>query len=56
MSWQIIVALVVSIPIILLPMLVVWYLNIGGMLSAAKEANAKQATQKQTVKAAVKAD
>ena len=27
MSWQIIVALVVALPIILLPVLLVWYLN-----------------------------
>jgi len=37
MEWQVIVALAVSIPVILLPVIFVWYLNIGGILAAYKK-------------------
>jgi hypothetical protein len=33
MHWQIIVALVVMIPVIILPVAVIWYLNIGRIKS-----------------------
>ena len=38
MQWELIVALVVAIPVILFPAAFVWYLNIGGMVQAVKEA------------------
>ena len=38
MEWQFIVALVLAIPIILFPAAFVWYLNIGGIFTAIKEA------------------
>jgi len=56
MEWQVFVALVIAIPIILLPVVLVWYLNIGGILSAVREARARQATQKKGVKVAAKAE
>lgn len=31
MEWQLIVALVVMIPVILVPVAFIWYLNLGGM-------------------------
>lgn len=31
MEWQLILALVIMIPIVLLPVAFVWYLNLGGM-------------------------
>ena len=43
MEWQIVVALVVAIPIILFPVAFVWYLNIGGIYAAIKEARARRA-------------
>ena len=43
MSWQVIVALVVAIPVILFPVAFVWYLNIGGLVSVAKKSRAKRA-------------
>ena len=46
MEWQTIVALVVAVPIILFPAAFVWYLNIGGIVTAAKEARVKKATRK----------
>ena len=56
MEWQIIVALVIAIPIILIPVVFVWYLNMGGIFSAVREARARRATQKKGVKVAVKAE
>jgi len=49
------VALVLAIPVILFPAAFVWYLNIGGIFSAVKEARAKKAAQKREVSEAVKA-
>ncbi len=46
MEWQIVVALVVAIPIILFPAAFVWYLNIGGIYAAVKEAWAGRLARK----------
>jgi hypothetical protein len=46
MEWEYIVALVVMVPIILLPVAFVWYLNIGGAIAALREARAKRAEEK----------
>lgn len=46
MSWQVIVALVVAVPVVLLPVAFVWYLNTGGIIAALKE----RAKQPQTKK------
>ena len=45
MEWQTIVALVVAVPIILFPAAFIWYLNIGGIVAAVKEARVKKATR-----------
>ena len=37
MEWQVILALVITIPIILIPVVFVWYLNIGGVYAAIRE-------------------
>lgn len=42
MEWQIIVALVIAIPIILFPVAFVWFLNIGGIYASIKEARARR--------------
>ncbi|MGD9118541.1 MAG: hypothetical protein PVJ08_07425 [Dehalococcoidia bacterium] len=54
MEWQIIVALVIAIPIILLPVALIWYINIGGIYSAIKEARARRAALKKEVDKPVK--
>jgi len=46
MQWEIIVALIVAIPVILFPAAFVWYLNIGGIVNAVREA--KAAREKKT--------
>ena len=40
MQWELIVALVVAIPVVLFPVALVWYLNIGGIVHAVREAKA----------------
>ena len=40
MTWQIIVALVVAIPIIVLPVALIWYLNIKGLVKVMSESRA----------------
>jgi hypothetical protein len=47
MQWEFIVALVIAIPIILIPPVFVWYINIGGILAANKVAQGRQAAQKE---------
>ena len=43
MQWQIIIALVVAIPVILFPAAYVWYINIRGLTAMVKEARMKKA-------------
>ena len=47
MQWQVIVALVVTVPIILLPVALIWYINIGGIYHAVKEAQKRRAIQRE---------
>ena len=42
MQWELIVALVIAMPIILFPAAYVWYLNAGGIAAAIKEAREKR--------------
>ena len=42
MQWELVVALVVAIPLILFPAAYVWYLNVGGIYAAIKEARARR--------------
>ncbi|NQT31700.1 MAG: hypothetical protein HQ588_05135 [Deltaproteobacteria bacterium] len=53
MEWQIVVALLVAIPIILIPVAFVWYLNIGGIYALIKEAMARRAVREKGKRAAV---
>jgi hypothetical protein len=55
MQWELIVALVVAIPIILFPAAFVWFLNLGGIYAAVKEARARKVTEKNGAKVKVTA-
>ncbi len=55
MQWEFIVALVIAIPIILFPAAFVWYLNIGGIRAAIKEAKARRAARQKDARAIVRA-
>lgn len=53
MEWQVIVALIVAIPIILIPVALIWYINAGGIYLAIKEARERRAARaRQTDKVA----
>jgi len=55
MQWEFVVALVIAIPIILFPAAFVWYLNIGGIYAAIKQARERRAAREKGVKVAAKA-
>ena len=46
MEWQIVVALVIAVPVVLFPAAFVWYLNLGGIYATIKEARAKRVADK----------
>ena len=48
MEITMIVALVLAIPVVLFPVAFVWYLNVGGVVNAVREAKAKKAAAKIT--------
>ena len=52
MQWELIVALVIAIPVILFPAAFVWYLNIGGIYTALKTAHEKRAAHEKGLKTA----
>jgi len=52
MEGTMIVALVLAIPVVLFPAAFVWYLNIGGIVQAVREARAAR-VKKTTAKAAI---
>ena len=55
MQWEFIVALVLAIPVILFPAAYVWYLNIGGIHAAIKEAKARRTARQKDARAIVRA-
>jgi hypothetical protein len=57
MEWQIIVALVIAVPIILIPVVFVWYLNAGGVFRALQVfRQRRRASRERMVEAASEAD
>lgn len=52
MEWQIVIALIVAVPVILFPAAFVWYLNLGGIYTAIKEARAKKVAREKDEKEA----
>ena len=46
MEWQVVLALAIVVPAVLLPAAFVWYLNFGGIVQAVREARNTKATQK----------
>ena len=51
MQWEFVVALVIAIPVILFPAAFVWYLNIGGIYAAVREALKRRAVLQERTKA-----
>ncbi len=53
MEWQVVLILVLAIPILLFPVALVWYLNLGGIVGALGEARKrKTAVKKEETEAA----
>ena len=52
MEWYVILILVLGIPVILFPAAYVWYLNVGGIYAAIKEAREKKDARKEEPKGA----
>ena len=48
MQWEMIVALTIAIPVILLPAAFVWYLNLGGLLKAMQKSKVTAARKAAT--------
>ena len=51
MQWEFVVALVIAIPIILFPAAFIWYLNIGGIYAAIKEAQVRRIARENRMRA-----
>ena len=49
MEWQVVLAMVVAIPIILLPVAFIWYLNIGGIRAVLRRRQQKPATKNKEI-------
>ena len=56
MQWEFIVALIIAIPIILFPAAFVWYLNIGGIYAAIKEARERRVAREEKTRAVAGAE
>jgi hypothetical protein len=50
MEGQVIIALAIAIPVILFPAAFVWYLNLGGVFRAVREARTRKVAEKATTK------
>ncbi|MDO8491518.1 MAG: hypothetical protein Q7T04_05845 [Dehalococcoidia bacterium] len=46
MEWQVVVAIVLAVPVILFPVAFVWYLNIGGIYAAMQKVRRKRAARR----------
>jgi hypothetical protein len=49
MKWEFVVGLVVAVPLILLPVAYLWYLNISGILKAVQKAYKKETASEESV-------
>jgi hypothetical protein len=53
MKWELVIALIIAVPIILFPAAYVWYINIGGVFQAVKEFKARRLARQKAGKAIV---
>jgi len=56
MQWEFIVALAIAIPIILFPAAFIWYLNLGGIYAAIKNARERRAATEKKARVAATAE
>ena len=55
MEWYVIVALVLGIPLVLLPVVLVWYLNISGLYQVIRATRARSKRRTEALKEAKRA-
>jgi hypothetical protein len=55
MQWELVIALLIAVPVILFPAAFVWYLNIGGIFAAVREAMARRVTRRRDTAGLAKA-
>ena len=51
MEWQVILAVALAVPVILIPALLVWYLNVSGIYTVIQETRKRQIAREKRVKA-----
>jgi hypothetical protein len=44
-EWQIVIVFIIAVPIVLFPVAFIWYLNMGSVYTAVKEARARRAVR-----------
>lgn len=47
MTWEFVVALIIAIPVVLIPVAFVWFLNLGGIQAAVREARGRRSPRKE---------
>ena len=52
MAWQFILAIVLAIPIIILPVAFIWYINVSGLYKVMRDARERQKRRERTLKTA----
>jgi hypothetical protein len=50
MQWELIIALVIAVPIILFPVALIWYMNVGGIFTAARDVKLTHQEKRETAK------
>ncbi len=56
MEWQIILALVLAIPVILVPAALVWYLNASGIFTVIRETRKRRIAREKRLRAVIEVE
>ena len=56
MEWQIILALVLAIPVILIPAAFAWYLNVSGIFTVIRETRKRRIAREKRLRAVVEVE
>ena len=55
MEWQVLIALIIAVPVILLPVVLVWYMDIAGIYAAIRNRRKVNINEEEQQKVAVSA-
>ena len=55
MEWQLILALVIAIPVILIPVAFIWFMNVSGIYTVIRETRKRRIAREKRIRAMVKA-